>query len=187
VESALRAIVVKKNEKKPLSIDFVRSIVRSVDRSSLVDLRDVTIIALAYSLLLRHVKVRHICCNHLSRVPGGLKILMPSSKTDVYSSGKCVFLAKEGESTPVFSLLFTFLEKAHLHIGQNCFLFSPVKLVHKSGIAVVENKRLNYSSYRTILGESCCHVVLTAITSGSTVVEKGELPATPLMFLNLSC
>jgi hypothetical protein len=52
VESALRSVSGRKNKKKPLSSDFVRAILRSVDASSLLDLRNSSIITLAYFLLL---------------------------------------------------------------------------------------------------------------------------------------
>jgi hypothetical protein len=153
VESALRSVQAKKNVKKPLSGNFVRSVLRSVNPLSLVDLRNSSIIALAYSLLLRHDEVSHISCLHLSKVSGGLKVFLPSSKTDVYRLGKSVFLSSGGESTPVYKLLFSYLEKANLCLGQDHFLFGPMVYASQLASASIGNKVLSYNSYRLILRE----------------------------------
>jgi site-specific recombinase XerD len=148
VEGTLQSTQAKKNEKRPLSASFVRSILRSADASSLLDLRNCCIIALAYSLLLRYDEISHMCCNHLSKVPEGLKILIPSSKTDVYRSGKSVFLA-----TSVHSFLMSYLRKANLQLGENQFLFSPMMYAPQSGDPFIGNKILSYNSYRIVLRE----------------------------------
>lgn len=98
VESALRSLVVKRNAKEPLSANFMSIIVNSINKnSSLLDARDCLIISLAYSLLLRHDEISHMLCSHISVLKSGLRILIPSSKTDVYKNGQR------------FCLLFTFL------------------------------------------------------------------------------
>jgi hypothetical protein len=150
MESALRSVLAKKNAKKPLSGDFIRSILRSVDSSSLLDLRNSSIITLAYSLLLCHDEISHVNCAHLSKVSGGLKVFLPSSKTDVFKSGKSVFLTSQGEATPVYNLLFTYMCKANLCLGQDHFLFGPMRFATHATPSLVENKILSYSSYRQV-------------------------------------
>lgn len=182
VESALCSIKVKKNEKQPLSSDFIKSVIRSVDTLSLVDLRDACIISLAYSLLLRHDEVSHICCNHLSLVPGGLKVLIPSSKTDVFKSEKSVFLASGGESTPSFNLLFSYMKIVNLHIGQIHFLFCPVRISFSTGFRVIENKILSYSLYRSILWDKLASCGLNPDQFGFHSSRKGGASNLPWPF-----
>jgi hypothetical protein len=92
---------------------------------------------MAYFLLLCHDKISHTSCNHLTKVRGGLKVFLPTSKTDVFKSGKSVFLANEEEANPVYKLLFSYLNKAGLQLGQNHFLFGPMKYAHQSASFVI--------------------------------------------------
>jgi hypothetical protein len=104
--------------------------------------------------------VSHICCRHVSKVSGGLKVLLPSSKTDIYRSGKSVFLASEGEITPIYNLVFYYLRKANLHLGQDHFLFGPLSRSPQVDAPLIDNKLLSYSSYRLILRQKLisCHL-----------------------------
>jgi hypothetical protein len=147
VESALRSLPVKRNLKEPLSADFISKILSSIDKdSSLLDVRDCLIISLAYTLLLRHDEISHVLCSHISILKNGLKVLIPSSKTDVHKNGKHVFLAKGATC----SLVFTYLSLANLNVGDNHFLFGPISL-DKSSVGFIKNSKLSYNSYRNIL------------------------------------
>ena len=96
--------------------------------SSLLNLRNSLIISLAFSLLLRHDEISHLSCSHIFICVGGLKVRIPSSKTDVLRNGKFVFLAKETGSRSVYNLLFKYLDKAKMKLGDNHFLFGPIIL-----------------------------------------------------------
>jgi site-specific recombinase XerD len=147
VESALRSLSVKRNMKEPLSADFISDIVNSVDcNSSLLVVRDCLIISFAYTLLLRHDEISHVTCSHVSILKCGLKVLIPSSKTDVLKNGKFVYLAKGA----IHSLFFSYLSLANLKVGDNHFLFGPISL-NKSGLCFIKNKMLSYNCYRNIL------------------------------------
>ena len=113
-ESALRNVPVKKIQKEPLNGCVIRRIIQTLpERPSLVQLRNVLMPALGYSLLLRHDELSHLNCLYFSENNFGLKITIPSSKTDVFRHGKTVFLANLGEKDSVFHLLQEFLYEGH--------------------------------------------------------------------------
>jgi hypothetical protein len=151
-DSALRSLRSKKNTKKPLSVDIVSMILESsfVD-SSLLNLRNCLIISLAFSLLLRHDEISHMACSHISFCKGGLKFLIPSSKTDVLRNGKNVFLAQDAGRKSVFSLFFKYLKAAKLNLGEDRFLFGQISFNRISQCKEILNSKLSYSAYRKIL------------------------------------
>ena len=94
VDGALRHLPRQSQVKSPLPQEFVSQLLRESNScNSLVGIRDRLIITLSYSLLLRHDEVAHISCSHLSEVDGGLRIAIPSCKTDVYKNGGQVLLS----------------------------------------------------------------------------------------------
>jgi integrase len=172
-ESARRNIVSKSNVKKPLPPDFVDRILRSSDQSSLLDLRNCVIIALAYSLLLRHDEISFMSCYHISLIVGGLKFFIPSSKTDVYNKGKDVFLAKNESRFSVYSLLMRYFTLANLHVGQDHFLFGPLSFDPSSKFMFVLNEKLSYNSYRKILRDKLSQNGLSPDSFGFHSCRKG--------------
>ena len=77
--------------------DIVKQMVSNLSSdASVIQIWNALMPALAYSLLLRHNELCHLNCSFITKVAKGLKILIPSSKTDVFREGKTVFLAKQG-------------------------------------------------------------------------------------------
>ena len=146
VDSALRHLPLRARKKTPLSGEFVSKLLDEADRlSALVDIRDRLIISLSYTFLLRHDEIAHISCSHLAIVSGGVKIAIPSSKTDVYKHGNHVLLS-QGR---VLSLLRQYMSLAGLAIGDNHFLFGPI--IRQGNRDCVQNNKLSYTSYWKIL------------------------------------
>ena len=145
-DSALRHCLKTKNQKRPLPATFIRKISSSVSEvSSLVYVRDVTIICLAYNLLFRHDEVAHISCAHISEVNGGYKFLIPFSKTDQYKDGNCTLLS-EGRT---LNLLKLYMTKAGLVLGEPKFLFGP--MLRRKRESSIKNAQLSYTSYSALL------------------------------------
>ena len=141
-ESALRNVPVKKNQKEPLNGCMIKAIIRTLpENPSLILLRNVLMPALGYALLLRHDELSHLNCLWFSEVASGLKIIIPSSKTDVFRQGKTVFLARYEGSDSVFFILKKYLDCANLKFGQNHFLFTPIE----NGKVV--NRKLSYNVF----------------------------------------
>ena len=109
--------------------------------ASITEIRDVAIIGLAFSLLLRHDEISHISCRHLRKVGENLKLTIVQSKTDRLREGRTAWLAK-GRTLRVME---QYMDKAGLKYGQNHFLFGP-----SAGESIL-NQKLSYASYRHIL------------------------------------
>ena len=146
VDSALRHLPKRRFSKLPLPNEFIDKILVEAENCSLlVEIRDRLILSLAYTLLFRHDEISHISCGHLAHVSGGLKILIPSSKTDVYKNGNWAFLS----NSRVLSLLQRYMTLAGLSVGDSHFLFGPI--IRQGGRDCVGNTKLSYNSYRKIL------------------------------------
>ena len=149
VDSAMRHLPKNKRTKKPLEHEFINRVLSDAkDASLLVDVRDRLIISLSYTLLFRHDEIAHISCAHLSFVHGGLKITIPSSKTDVYKNGGNALLNRG----KVFSLLMRYMEMAGLSLGDAHFLFGPI--IRQGDRDCIGNSKLSYNSYLKLL-KSC--------------------------------
>lgn len=186
-DCALRSLDTKRNPKKPLTKDIIASIMDSSwEDGSILNLRNCLIISLAFSLLLRHDEISHVSCNHIMFCKGGLKILIPSSKTDVLKNGKFVFLAQDVGKRSVFDLLFRYLKVAGLILGDNHFLFGQITFNSALGTNGIKNSLLSYNSYRKILRDkvlssgfnpddfgfhSCRSGGATSLASSSTQLE----------------
>ena len=146
-ESCLRSIKPGHNIKAPLTTDLVRKIIDNLsDNPPLTQLRNVSILATAHNLLLRHDEISHVSCAHITESDTHFKFRIISSKTDRLRNGKDVFLAKTSGRYSASSLLSKYLQKAGLKPGDNHFLFGPIV-----GKSQVSNQKLSYASYRLIL------------------------------------
>ena len=145
-ESALRSASVARNVKAPLTAEIIEGIFDRLPKSpSLTELRDASIVVLAFNLLLRHDEVSHLCCSHLTRIGKNVKVRITSSKTDKLRNGAEMWLAG-GRAT---ELLERYMKAAGLGYGENRFLFGPVT---SSGLGQrIENSILAYNSFRQIL------------------------------------
>ena len=149
LSSAQRCLSKPKIQKKPLTGVMIKSIIDKSNLNDLIELKNCLIISFAYSLLLRHDEISHIACNHLTLKEEGIKIFIPKSKTDKYRNGKNVFLPKSESPCSTSKMLTNFLVLSNLKIGENHFLFSPIK---KNGSSYsVTNKILAYSTYNDIV------------------------------------
>ena len=146
VDSALRHLPKRRVSKLPLSNEFIDKIlIDAANCTTLVDIRDKLILSLSYTLLFRHHEISHILCAHLSLISGGLNILIPSSKTDVYKNGNQALLSKGR----VLSLLEKYMALAGLSVGEPHFLFGPI--IRQRSRDCIKNSKLSYNSYRKIL------------------------------------
>ena len=150
VDSSKRNVINKKVRKKPLTTDIIRRVIENLPSvPSLKQLRDTLILSLAFCLLLRHDEVTHINCNHITEMNEGLKIDIPSSKTDTYREGKTAFLSKANQA--VLHLFYQYISKANLNFSKNHFLFGPLLLNRSSKLTCIKNQKLSYDTYRSII------------------------------------
>jgi len=148
--SVQRNSIKLKNRKQPLTKNMIIDMVSELpEHSSLTELRDTLIPVFAYSLLLRHDEITHINCMHIESVQEGLKILIPSSKTDVMRGGQFVYLSKS--NSLVFDLFSKYLAKSGMSIGDNRFLFPSLVYDMRSKQVKISDKILSYDQYRSII------------------------------------
>ena len=150
VDSSKRNIINKKHRKKPLTTEIIKKLIENIPpKASLKQLRDALIPSLAFTLLLRHDEISHVNCNHFTETNEGLKMTIPSSKTDTYREGKTAFLSKSNKA--VFDLFFRYLSKAQLNFHQNHFLFGPIVVSGSNGLSSLKNQKLSYDTFRAII------------------------------------
>ena len=172
VESSNRNNAKMKNRKKPFSSEIIKGILGQLPNDpSLVQLRDCLIPVLAYALLLRHDETSHLNCSHLSLLDEGIKILIPSSKMDTYREGKFVFLSKDNRS--LYDLLFRYLSKSNLGIGQNHFLFGPISYCKSLKRYCVKNEKLSYDTYNKIVKDAVSQLGLNPAEFGTHSARSG--------------
>ena len=170
VESTKRNHIKEKCRKKPLTSDIINNIVSSLPPSpTLTEIRDTLIPSLAFSLLLRHDEVSHLNFNHFTLQSGGLKIHIPSSKTDTYRNGKYVFLAKE--NSKVYNLVFQYIHKAGLDFQTNHFFFAPIAI--EKGKMKLRNSILSYNTYNQIMKRAVSKQGLNPYEFGTHSARSG--------------
>ena len=158
-------------QKKPLTGEIVSHIIGQSNLTDVLALRDCLMISFAYILLLRYDELSHVACIHMTELKDGIKILIPKSKTDKLRNGKNVFLAKNVSETSPYSLLHKYLTMTNLKIGQDHFLFCPLKKARSSYVAT--NKRISYSSYRDVVKRAVKSVGLDESLYGTHSCRSG--------------
>ena len=176
VESSNRNSAKMKQRKKPLSSEIIQGILRKLPLSpSLSQARNALIPTLAYALLLRHDETSHLNCSHFSSEDEGLRILIPSSKTDTYREGKYVFLSKENHS--LYDLFFKYLKLSNLKIGQNHFLFGPIGFDHAVNKQTIENRKLSYNVFNKIVKDAVSDLGFDPAEFGTHSARSGGATA----------
>ena len=110
---------------------------------------------------------------YLSENDSGYKILIPSSKTDVYRNGKTVFLSKSNGKYSVSNLLSMYMSKANLSLGLNHFLFGQIRFDKGIKNNVLVNNILSYSSFREIIKQAISSLGLDSSLYGTHSCRSG--------------
>ena len=167
-DSAMRNVPKKANQKEPIKGDLIKLIMSNLpEEASVLQLRNVLMPAMAYSLLLRHDELCHLNCTFISEEVKGLKILIPSSKTDVFREGKIVFLTKQVGGFSVYDLFNAYIKSAGLKLGQNHFLFTPIFRGR------VLNEKLAYASYLSLVKNQMASLGLNPDFYGTHSLRSG--------------
>ena len=172
VEGRNRNKAKMKTRKKPFSTEIIHGFLKSLpENPTLTQLRNTLIPVLAFALLLRHDETSHLNCNHFTILDHGLKILIPSSKTDNFREGKFVFLSKDNHS--LYDLFFKYLEKANLHLSLNHFLFGPLEFDKSSKKYVIKNEKLSYNVFNKIVKDAVTSLGLDPNDYGTHSARSG--------------
>ena len=172
VESALKNMISKKNQKAPVSREMVAKMLKLGPNPPLLSLRDSLMAALSFSLLLRNEELRHLACHNISETEHGLVFTIVSSKTDVFRDGKKLFLARQNGDLSVVDLLKLYMTKAKLKLKENKFLFGSISntgnIDHIDG-----SKPLTYDQCRGILTNKIKELGYQSKTYGTHSFRSG--------------
>ena len=138
-----------KNQKSPISGAMIIQMLSVSNLECTLELRNCLLAAFAFCLLLRHDELSHVTLDHFEESEKGFKVLIPKSKTDKYRNGSHVYLKKSSHKFSVSVLLSNYLSSLNLKIGENHFLFFPIKSI--KGTCIATNQILSYASYRDIV------------------------------------
>ena len=173
-QSENRNLAKLKIRKKPLSNDIIKAILKksiSEQNPTLLMIRNTLIPCMAYALLLRHDEISHLNCSHITVTESGLKIFIPSSKTDTYRQGKFVFLSKD--NSDLYNLFFRYIDMSDLSIGKNHFLFAPIIFDLKKKRFLLQNKKLSYTVFNEVVKEAVSDLGLDPHEYGTHSCRSG--------------
>ena len=173
-QSENRNLAKLKIRKKPLSNDIIKAILKksiSEQNPTLLMIRNALIPCMAYALLLRHDEISHLNCSHITVTESGLKIFIPSSKTDTYRQGKFVFLSKD--NSDLYNLFFCYIDMSDLSIGKNHFLFAPIIFDLKKKRFLLQNKKLSYTVFNEVVKEAVSDLGLDPHEYGTHSCRSG--------------
>jgi hypothetical protein len=167
-DSAARNVPKTSNQKQPMDGGIVKQMLLNLSTdATLIQIRNVLMPAMSYSLLLRYDELSHLNCKFVVKVEKGLKILIPSSKTDSFREGKTVFLSRQTEGTSVFDLFERYMQISGLILGENHFLFAPIFY------GKIVNEKLSYSTYLSIVKSQIASLGLNPAFYGTHSLRSG--------------
>ena len=177
VDSANRNNIKSKSRKKPLTHDIICSMIQNIPSNpTLTELRNSLIPLLAFALLLRHDELSHLNFHHFQVMDDGLKIHIPSSKTDTYREGKYVYLSKKNSA--VHGMIFQYAAKAGRSFNDNHFFFGPILI--KDRVHCLENRKLSYDMFNRIVKSGVANLGFDPNEFGTHSARSGG--ATTLSF-----
>ena len=155
-EGLKRSLARPVSKKKPISPETLKQMVNLYigqdghSVSNLMNLRTVTMCLLAYAGFLRFNELSQIKFEHITFTAQGMSLFVPSSKTDIYRSGRSVVIsATDSRFCPVQMLKSYIL---HANISEPCsFIFRNLSKL-KVGYKLREtNQPLSYTRVRELI------------------------------------
>ena len=170
LDGANRNNIKTKNRKKPLTHDIICSMIQSTPPNpTLTELRNTLIPILAFALLLRHDELSHLNFHHFQVMDDGLKIHIPTSKTDTYREGKYVYLSQKNSA--VYNMIFDYSSKSGRNFDDNHFFFGPITV--KDRVHCLENKKLSYDMFNRIVKTAVANLGLDPKDFGTHSARSG--------------
>lgn len=113
-----------------------------------ITLRDLCMILLCYAGFLRYNELSELKCSDIDFKSDHLVLHIRKSKTDVYRSGKYVFIAKGSTCACPISMLKRYLAASKLSKESDSFLFRPAFRSGSKCALIEKNKKLSYTRAR---------------------------------------
>lgn len=121
---------------------------RYYDSTDVIDLRDLSMILLCYSGFLRYSEMSELKCLDIQFKNDHMILSIRKSKTDIYRSGREVFIAKGDSSACPYTMLKRYLECAKLSLVSSEYLFKPACRSGDKCFLLKHNKKLSYTRAR---------------------------------------
>lgn len=160
VESAKRLLGKPVTKKKPVTASIIQKLVEHFKHSdSLLDIRDLCIILLAFAGFFRYSDLINIRRSDINFSESHVCITVSRSKTDQYNKGTDVCIASTGKITCPVAMLNKYLNLAGLNVVSDMFIFRPMYFSKGVRSLIKSNKKLSYSSVRELVKRKLALVV----------------------------
>ena len=118
------------------------------DSTDIIVLRDLCMILLCYTALLRYSDVSELRCCDIHFMSDHIVVHVRKSKTDVYRAGRDIFVAKGCTSACAIDMLNRYIGAAGIDCSSEDFLFKPACRSKSNCFLISKNKKLSYSRAR---------------------------------------
>ena len=139
--------------KEPFSVENIKCLYKTMNLSSLTDIRNTTMIVLAFVAFLRFDEVTHIMVKDIVFKETHLELAIPKAKTDQLRQGNTVVIASTGSDTCPVRLLSLYMKVAEINKSKRdpSFLFTRVIFKNKKLQLFPTGKPMTYTNVRDIV------------------------------------
>lgn len=153
IDGLKRALSRPINKSSPILPQHIDKIVQEMDKGSLVDLRTVSLILLAFSGFMRFGEVSTIRREDIYFADTHMTIQIKHSKTDQLRSGSILYIAKTGSINCPVSMLKSYLQMAGIVDEDNCFIYRNIRFAKGVLVLCGINKAISYTRTREVVKE----------------------------------
>ena len=133
-------------KKDVLSPDMFKTLcLQFKDSTDVIDLRDLTMIMLAYSGFMRIDETLNLHCNDLTFNSDHIVVKIRKSKTDIYRNGSEIVISKGSSDACPVDMLQRYISVANLSPSSEDFLFKPAYRSKNTPFLINKNKKLSYT------------------------------------------
>ena len=148
-ESAKRAVRPLKQKKDPVSIEMLLELCNMhLGNNDLLVVRDLTMILLSFTGLLRFDEVSSLLCSDVKIECEYLFLFIRKSKTDQYRNGNEVLIAKGETIACPFSMFIRYVELSGMNLDSDFYIFRPIFRSKGTCKLIYKNKKLSYTAAR---------------------------------------
>jgi integrase len=176
VNGIKRKLAKPSTKKDPIEPQNIEQIFDIINYTSLTDVRNSTIIIIAYYALLRFDELRSIKSSHLAFLPGHVEITIPKSKADQLRLGNSVLVARLGGPwCPVLLLEYYLRESALAGSSDNEDNFIFRRCLTNKGKVCLSSKAcaISYNSVRTLVKAKMSQLGLNPSSFGTHSMRAG--------------
>ncbi|XP_041479963.1 integrase/recombinase xerD homolog isoform X2 [Lytechinus variegatus] len=154
LEGIKRILARPVNRKEPITPDMLLSIVHKFDSGSVKDLRNCSMLLLAYAGFLRFDELSNIKLSDIELFDSHMKVFLEKSKTDQFREGAWVIVSTTGKATCPVNMMRRYLESTQsVSRDENDFVFRPLTFCKSQNCYKLRKGKMSYSRCREIFKE----------------------------------